>query len=219
MTGLNTNQKKNNDMTHRNSDEQTNFSEKVQESLAVFQATAEEYQPVVIKTKQDIEPSRKTERGLSEILPSQKQASVITETFKDMGADENILSDDEQYNRHEIQKYYRHMVLENKRFPTRLPIWWVLEQYKTAVIQGAIKKPYHNLTSIVASFKEFCDKNTNRLYEDAYRRWPELQPKQIASDVPKAPEETEEIKRKHIEMLKKQFGEEEYEKRWAKYYG
>lgn len=144
------------------------------------------------------------------IEPSQEQAGELWQYLECIGADKNVLSDDDNRNSMIFQRWFQALVIQNQRFPRDIPVKFVLAHFRRKVVQNDIQIKGFNLREQVRAFHEYLDN-----YERELRgKWwqyqnPDERPKAIPSKATYTEQEQELSDQERAQKLKNMFGADE----------
>lgn len=108
----------------------------------------------------------------------------------------------------QAQLWFRSMVVDNRYFPTRLPISFVLRNYVKAMNNGDVERPYANLVSQAQVLRNWLLANKDTLMDRAYRQGVIERPKALQAENPISKEERKQRRENGIKFLKEKYGEE-----------
>lgn len=133
---------------------------------------------------------------------------AIMNHLHSIGADNSVLSEDDDTNRKILYKWFNVLVLNNGRFPADLPIVFVLDELFNAILQQKVDLKGHNLHAHMQAFHSWIDR-----YEHGLRskHWAKMNPNHRPKAIPAKGSFTEEQKQASAEevsdSIKKMYGE------------
>lgn len=141
------------------------------------------------------------------IEPSRQQLQILINHFHSIGADRQLLSDDAEKNRALFVKWFQTLVIRNDRFPTDLPVVFVLEEFFEAILQRKVPLKGYNLLTHTSAFHEWIGNFEHQLKATFWhRQHPATRPKALpetGSFSEAAQQQSAEQRKKNMEKLYK----------------
>jgi len=113
------------------------------------------------------------------IVPTRGQVKIILSYLYSIGATDYHLTENDEANKQVLIQWYNEMVVKNTSFPSDINIGFVLEEFKSAVIQGYADMKGFNLRSQVQAFKQWIREYNNELYSKWYSLNADKKPKEL----------------------------------------
>lgn len=131
-------------------------------------------------------------KGLMHLIePTRRQMLVFYNHLHSIGADDHVLvSDDKKKNRMVLGKWFKTLVINNRRFPGDMDIDFVLSEFFEAILQKKVELKGFNLLAHTTAFHEWFDNYENDLRS---KWWMKQNPNQRPKAITPRSEDPKEI--------------------------
>jgi hypothetical protein len=153
--------------------EQNDISELVKNSLETMSN----------ETPKHIVKKSEADGILEQIQGTKRQFLTIYNHIHSIGADDHVLvGKNKEKNRMILQKWFQTLVIQNQRFPTDIPVDFVLQEFFNAILQKRVELKGFNLLAHMTAFHNWLDSCENELKGKWWRKQnPNQRPKEIAA--------------------------------------
>lgn len=190
---------KQNSKSETQNHEPTDLSTAVKSSLKGFQNET----PKTIETKEEAHGQ------LHLIQAKRSQMKTIYNHIHSIGADKQLLSEKKERNQMLFNKWFQTLVVQNSRFPTDIPVEFVLEEFFDAILQQKVEVKGFNLLAHMSAFHEYLDDYEHELRGKWWRHQnPDQRPNALPERGTVDEAEQQQSDEQRAKMLKRMYGAE-----------
>lgn len=161
------------------------------------------------------EPAPKTIKLRSEakgvyhaIHPDKNQKLLLFNHFQTIGADTHLISDSKERNAQILHKWFKALVVTNNRFPSDLPVNYVLDEFFEAILHRRVVLKGFNLAAHMEAFHKWIEEYERKIRAKHWHNMnPEARPKELAANATISDEEAAISDAERVKQLKKMYGD------------
>lgn len=156
-------------------EDRKNESTSLQTNLKESLSNATGQAPKHIRTRSEV-------KGIYHTIEADRtQKTIVYDHIHSIGAENNILSDNDKRTNMVLHKWFQTLVVNNSRFPFDIPVNFVLNEFFESILHQRTKLKGHNLNAHMQAFHEWMEREEQKLRQKYWNVTnPGSRPKEIA---------------------------------------